>query len=60
MAPLRICEAAGSGCHDTRDKHGAKRLDQRIVAEAGQPAADERTSSDAGRHQQQARRIERT
>ena len=37
-----------------------KRLDQWIIAEAGQPAADKRTDDGAGCDQQQARRIERT
>jgi len=42
-------ETAGSSSHDTRDKRGAKRLDQWIIAEAGQPAADERTDGGTGR-----------
>src|ERR1700676_3218734 len=57
---IRQLGTAGSSSQDTRDRRGTKWLDQWIIAEAEQPAADERADRGTGRDQQQARRIERT
>jgi hypothetical protein len=53
---------AGNGWQqqpDTRDKRGTEWLDPLIIAEAGQPAPDERTDRGTARDQQQAYRIQR-